>query len=292
MDDPLGVRAAATRVEGQALHVRIDEQALQATCASFEHELRVPAWNHDYHFGDGTERTANYILLLDALYAQAPVLRLAQKIGWDLVVSLKQNHRELYQSAIRLFLHRPPDSTFTNQQDGKTYEVQLWDTEGLPFSGDYPHPVRVLRSEETLTQNHYRQRKLQAETTGQEWLWYTTLDMQTFSAKQVRQLGHSRWKQENNGWNDLTQNWAFKHGFLHACRHRPQTCSPDGQRQPVPNRGLPAVTLILLLAFTLCSAFALRHSKIFRRYPMSTIEVARQLFRSLNKLPPKIRAPS
>jgi len=51
------------------------------------------------------------------------------------------------------------------------------------------------------------------------------------------------------------------------------------------------VTLILLLAFTLCSAFTLRHSKLFRRYRMTTIEVAHQLRRSLSKLPPSIRAP-
>jgi hypothetical protein len=108
----------------------------------------------------------------------------------------------------------------------------------------------------------------------------------------VRRLGHDRWKLENNGWNDLTQNWAFKHGFLHACRHRPQAGLPDGTRQPIANRGLPAVALILLLAFTLCSAFTLRHSKLFRRYRMTTIEVARQLRRSLSKLPPSIRAPS
>lgn len=231
------------------------------------------------------------ILLLDALYAQAPVLQLAEKIGWDLVISLKQNQRDLYQSAIRLFARRPADSTFTEKQDGKTNQVQLWDTQGLPFSGDYPQPVRVVRSEELLTQNHYRQRQLQPETTAHEWLWITTLDPQAFPANQVRRLGHDRWKLENNGWNDLTQNWAFKHGFLHACRHRPRTCSPDGTRLPVPNRGLPAVTLILLLAFTLCSAFTLRHSKLCRRYRITTIEVAHQLRRSLSKLPPSIRAP-
>ena len=47
------------------------------------------------------------ILLLDALYAQAPMLQLAQKIGWDLIISLKQNQRDLYQSAVRPFLRRP-----------------------------------------------------------------------------------------------------------------------------------------------------------------------------------------
>lgn len=231
------------------------------------------------------------ILLLDALYAQAPVFQLAAERGWDLIVSLKQNHRELYQSAVRLFARRPPDAISTERRDVKTYQIQIWDTSGLPFSADSPQPVRVIRSEETLTQNHYRRGKLELETTAHEWLWVTTLDAQAFLPSLVRQLGHARWKQENNGWNDLTQNWAFKHGFLHACRHRPKAAAENGQRQPVPNRGLAVVTLILLLAFTLCAAFIHCHSKLVRRYRLTTIEVARQLRCSLSKLPPNIRAP-
>jgi hypothetical protein len=230
------------------------------------------------------------ILLLDALYAQAPVFKLADRRGWDLVVSLKQNQRELYQSAIRLFARRPADGSSAEQHGGKSYQFQLWDSEGLPFSADYPQPVRVVRSEEKLTHNHYRRGQLQPETTEHEWLWITTLDKQAFPATLVRRLGHDRWKQENNGWNDLTQNWAFKHGFLHACRHRPNIASTESQRRPVPNQGLAAVSLILLLAFTLCSAFINCHSKIFRRCPTSTIEVARQLRLSLSRLPPT-RAP-
>ena len=231
------------------------------------------------------------ILLLDALYAQSPVFQLAAKTGWDLVVSLKQNQRELYQSAVRLFAHRPADVDATQRRNGKTYQFRIWDTSGLPFSADDPRPVRVVRSEETITQNHYRRGQLESETTDHEWLWITTLDSQAFPPELVRQLGHDRWKQENNGWNDLTQNWAFKHGFLHACRHRPQTASQDGEQQPVANRGLAAVTLILLLAFTLCAAFTQCHSKLVRRYRLSTIELARQLRCSLSKLPPNIRAP-
>jgi hypothetical protein len=96
------------------------------------------------------------VLLLDALYAQAPILRLAEATGWELVISLKQNQRDLYQSAVRLFAQRPADVSGTQRQEGKTYEFRIWDTEGLPFSADYPQPVRVVRSEEKLTQNHYR----------------------------------------------------------------------------------------------------------------------------------------
>jgi hypothetical protein len=231
------------------------------------------------------------ILLLDALYAQTAVLDLAQQVGWDVVISLKQNQPDLYKSAVRLFGQRSADASFTERRDRKTYQVLLWDTEGLPFSGNDPRLVRVLRSEETLTENHYRHDQLQTEQTSHEWLWITTLDPKTFPAPQVRRLGHDRWILENNGWNDLRQHWALKHGFLHACRHRPQTIAEGGDRRPVANRGLAAVTLILLLAFTLCSAFVHCHSKLVRLYGFSSLEVASQLRRSLSKLPANIRAP-
>ena len=232
------------------------------------------------------------ILVLDALYAQTAVLDLAQQCGWDVIISLKQNQRDLYQSAVRLFARRPADAAFSQQRGGKTYQVQLWDAEGLPFSGQDPRLVRVVRSEENLTENHYRKGQKEAEETSHEWLWITTLDPKAFPATQVRCLGHDRWILENNGWNDLTQHWAFKHGFLHACRHRPQAIAENGERQPVANRGLAAVTLILLLAFTLSSAFVHCHSKLVRRYGFTGLEVASQLRRSLSKLPPNIRAPA
>jgi hypothetical protein len=232
------------------------------------------------------------ILLLDSLYAQAPVLKLAERVGWDVVITLKQENRELYQSAAGLFQSRPPDVRFQEQHGGCTREVELWETEGLPFTAAHPQPVRVLRSEERVTERHYRKGICTTETTSHHWVWFTTLDARAFPAKQVWALGHARWKNENNGWNDLTQNWALKHGFLHACQHRPKTTSPSGPLQPVPNRGLAAVTLILCLAFALSSAFTLLHSKIFRLYHPPLREVARQLYRSLWQMQPPIRAPT
>lgn len=256
------------------------------------------------------------ILLLDALYAQAPVLQCAKEHGWDLMISLKRNRPELYASAVRLFAHRPADLEFIETMQGKTYRGQIWDTSGLPFAAADSPLVRVVRSEEKLTQNHYRRGELQAETTEHEWMWITTLDTQVFPARVARDLGHDRWKQENNGWNDLTQNWALKHGFLHACRHRPRAVATENQPpQPVasaattedsstapervenhhdpliPNHGLATVALILMLAFTLCAAFTHCHSKLVRLHHLSGIEVARQLRVSVSKLPPRIRSP-
>ena len=252
------------------------------------------------------------ILLLDALYAQEQILQCAEEHNWDLVISLKRNRPELYASAVRLFAHRPPDVEFTESIPGKTYQGQIWDTPGLPFSAADSRLLRVVRSEEKLTQNHYRRGQIQAETTAHEWMWITTLETPAFPPGVVRRLGHDRWKQENNGWNDLTQNWALKHGFLHACRHRPQApTEPQPLPSPaaataeshapleqaenpdrlVPNHGLAAVVLILLLAFNLCAAFAQCHSKLVRLYHLSGIEVGRQLRVSVQKLSHRIRAP-
>ena len=232
------------------------------------------------------------ILLLDSLYAQAPVLKRAQQSGWDVVITLKQAKRDLYQDALGLFQARPPDQTFTEAQHGKTSEVRLWEESGLPFTRDHPQPLRVIRTQEEVTERHYRGDLKQRETTCHQWVWMTTLPAPAFPAPVVRRLGHDRWKNENNGWMDLTQHWAFKHGFLHACRHRPRRRQPSGRRELVPNHGLAAVTLILLIAFVLCSAFVLRHSKLARRDHLTALAVAAQLRSGISKAPPSIRAPT
>jgi hypothetical protein len=184
---------------------------------------------------------------------------------------------------------RPPDTQFTEKVDHKTYRVQLWDTEGLPFTIDNPEPVRVVCSEEVLERHRYRHRELTLHATDQEWLWVTTLPQQALPAPVIRQLGHSRWKNENNGWMDLTKHRAFKHGFLHACRHRPKQTNPSGERELVPNHSLAAVTLILLIAFALSSALVLRHSKLARRACSSACARQRPspllLFHSATSLP-------
>lgn len=231
------------------------------------------------------------ILLLDSLYAQAPVLRMLDRLGWDAVITFKQERRDLYQDALGLFQARPADLVFEHQQEGIRRRVQLWHAADLPFTEEYPRPLRVVHSEEEVTRRKIQGGKRYEQTNLQRWCWISTLENKVFSPSVIWQLGHLRWKNENNGWNDLTQNWALKHGFLHACKHRPKAASADGERHPVSNRGLAVVVLILSLAFNLFSAFVLLHSKLFRRDQPTLVEVARQLHRSASKLPPPIRSP-
>ena len=55
---------------------------------------------------------------------------------------------------------------------------------------------------------------------------------------------------------------------------RPQRLRAAGQREPVPNHGWAAVTLILLIAAALSAGFILRHSKLVRRDPLTAVAVA------------------
>ena len=95
---------------------------------------------------------------------------------------------------------------------------------------------------------------------------------------------------------DVARRFGYSPGafrvLCHACKHRPKASSESGGTQPVPNRGLAAVVLILCLAFILSSAFAILHSKLFRLHHPSLLEIGRQLYRSLWQIQPPIRAPA
>jgi hypothetical protein len=84
-----------------------------------------------------------------------------REMDWDVVITLKQEKRDLYQNAMGLFQARGPDHCFCEKQAGTTVAVELWHTDGLPFTQDNPEPVRVVWSRERVTQQHRRQDRLQ-----------------------------------------------------------------------------------------------------------------------------------
>jgi len=199
------------------------------------------------------------VLTCDALYAQTPVLALAARWGWAVVITLKQEDRTLWQDAHGLFAARPPDQVL--EHAGGT--LRLWDQSGLPFTLAAPTPVRVVRSEEARPVVRRVGRDRRPAVVTQTWVWVTTLTAGQVRAVTVRDIGHLRWQVENSGFNDLTQHWGLKHCFLHT---------PPG---------LVAVLLTLVLAFNLFAAFVDRHSRLCRRHPWTRVEIARQLYRSL-----------
>lgn len=69
--DPLGVLSSTREVMLQARFVRIEPERLEPLArlllAPGTAGLAVPAWPAQYHFFDGSERTVNWLLVLDAL---------------------------------------------------------------------------------------------------------------------------------------------------------------------------------------------------------------------------------
>ncbi|HEY3998782.1 MAG TPA: queuosine salvage family protein, partial [Candidatus Xenobia bacterium] len=65
--DP-GILPAAEKVIAEASHVRIVDAEIETHARGWTKDgFSVPTWNRDLHYHDGTERTVNYVLVLDAL---------------------------------------------------------------------------------------------------------------------------------------------------------------------------------------------------------------------------------
>ncbi|MGB8644484.1 MAG: queuosine salvage family protein [Anaerolineae bacterium] len=66
--DPLGVLATTAPVVAHAQYVSIDLRRIDTVAHVLSlHNVPIPAWNYDYHYYDGGERSVLYIFLLDAL---------------------------------------------------------------------------------------------------------------------------------------------------------------------------------------------------------------------------------
>jgi hypothetical protein len=194
------------------------------------------------------------ILTGDALYAQAPVLRLLRGHDKHAVMVLKDEHRDLLVDAEALFRQQRPHIV----QNGQT-TFQQWDLEGFTSWTGLDHPVRVVRSSESTP---VRQR------VGNQWIasvqlhnctWVTTLSQKQVPTASVIRFGHARWQIENQGFNEIVNDWHADHSFHHH-----------------PN-SIVAVWLILFIAHAVFHCFVTRNLKPQLRQDRTVIFWARQI---------------
>ncbi|HIC92775.1 MAG TPA: hypothetical protein EYP09_00795 [Anaerolineae bacterium] len=68
MSDPLGVLESCRFVAERSEKVHIDQEAVGRFCRELVGRgVEVPSWDFQHHFFDGTERTVNWLLVLDGL---------------------------------------------------------------------------------------------------------------------------------------------------------------------------------------------------------------------------------
>ena len=97
----------------------------------------------------------------------------------------------------------------------------------------------------------------------EHWIWIVAGDLDVYAGVVIRDLGHLRWKIENNAFNELTQSW----GLTHCAHHHPVA--------------LQVLLWIKIIAFTLFHAYAILHGKLLRLGKMTFQELRKRIYRSL-----------
>jgi hypothetical protein len=150
------------------------------------------------------------ILLGDGLYPQARFFKVLRQHGKHALMVLKDERRDVLQDARGLF-DPTPQSTF--HRGPTTY--QCWDVSNLEAWDSYPEKVRVVRSLETTPVTQRRNGRRVHELQTSEWVWLTTLAADEVPTATVVLFGHERWRIENEGFNELCNQWHANHYFHH-----------------------------------------------------------------------------
>lgn len=174
------------------------------------------------------------IISADALYLIKPFADAVREEGYDFVIVLKQENRELYRDVDGLM--KITDCKRSKTEDG---EIKLWDFENLESWTQLDYPVRVVCSREKT----YKRVSGKDEVIENEWRWVTSLPSNTAPVELIWSCGHARWDIENRGFNELTQHWNMDHCFCH---------------QPT---AIIATLMILAMAFSLTTLFFGRNLK-------------------------------
>lgn len=209
------------------------------------------------------------ILLGDALYADSGFFNHVLGCGKHAMAVLKDENRDLWKDAESLIAQMPAQLA----QRGRC-ECLQWDLEGFRTWPQVTRPVRVVRSVETRTVR--RQLDGQQEQQVSHWTWVTTLPARQAATGVIVELGHGRWKIENEGFNELANRHHADHVYKHDAR---------------------AMVVFLLLAMVCLNVFMLfyrRNLKAVVRASSNMLTIARQITAELYASIPRgaARAPT
>jgi hypothetical protein len=177
------------------------------------------------------------VLTMDAFYLQAPFAKRALALGYGLVTILKQENRDLYQDADKLF-----EITKSETVALVNGTAQVWDVKGLTSWSQLGRPVRVVRELKKYIKRERVAKQWVERAVTEDWRWVVVFpDAQQPPANLIRCWGHARWDEETRGFGELTKHWHLDHCYHH---------------HPV---AMLAIRLILYLALFLTTVFFQRN---------------------------------
>ena len=246
------------QVSGPGLSVILDLEPMrpgEEECAAALRLLRRMRKQYGPRFFD--------LVVVDSWYTNGPFLKtVVQELGWPVIAVLKQERYDIYQEALVL-TRGEPTQVVERGEGPHPRQVEIWDVPSLRFSDTYTEPVRVVRVRERWTERTRQGQAWKTVDQEQTWIWVVAGDLDAADGAAIRDLGHLRWKIENNAFGELTQHWHLTH-----CAHH----------KPV---AVLALLWIKIIAFTLFHAFAILHGKLFRLGRVTLQELRKRIYRSL-----------
>ena len=206
------------------------------------------------------------ILVFDALFAKAPVIKEVLAQNKIAVIRVKQENYHIIKDADALFENRKPDlegilnlnsDFYEEDQSGKKYryQVRIWDEENFTSWQEAPCALRVLKVEESRI-------SVTGEILSEKKVTHivTTASKTTLPTKSLWRIMHRRWDIENKIFHDLKTYWGFKHSFHHQ------------------ENAFMAMRWLIVLAFNLFNLFYHRRISRYGRKGLSKKHLRQELF--------------
>jgi hypothetical protein len=150
------------------------------------------------------------VVCADALYLEAPFLKMVLAAGKHFEIVMKQERRDLYQDAERL---RSLIEAQVSLEGART--TRLWDMPNLSSFTTLDRPVRVVWAEEETRRSKIVGGKAKDVLEKKTWIWVTDLPAAIVPPAKIQRWGHDRWDLENRGFNELATLWHMDHYFIH-----------------------------------------------------------------------------
>ncbi|HEX9223605.1 MAG TPA: SEC-C domain-containing protein [Candidatus Acidoferrales bacterium] len=200
------------------------------------------------------------VFVLDALYANGPVMSQLDRHGYGGLIVLKKENNEPFKEALALWQGQAPCEAI-DDADSKEH-IEFWDSDDITTLDTYNGKIRVIRAVVTKPDN-----------TSSTWCVALIGKARKLSRRTALQTIRSRWHIENTAFNQWIRYWNLGHVFRHT------------------SNALLAVLLIWALAFNLLQLFIYRRLKRDRRPkdPTDTIRhIVEVMLRDLATLPAPI----
>jgi len=241
--------------------VRNDEACRDTGSNHVGHEGELTAARRLIDSLHNTHGTFIDAFVLDALYANGPVMTQLDRYGYGGFIVLKKDNNEPLKEALSLWQGAGPCEEYDDP--GKKEHIAFWDSDDIDALDTYQGKVRVIRAVIT-----------KADKAPTTWcLAIVGKRARKLARRTALQIIRARWHIEDTAFNQWIQYWNFGHVFRHT------------------SNALMAVLLLWTLAFNLLQLFVYRRLGRPRRPkdPTDTIRhIVEVMLRDVATLPEPI----